>query len=130
MLIYVWTRFEKGIWLPTNRVKAKIGFLGLLSRAKVSMKDDILGIISNYFEVHIMSKMFGDTNLATIFFSAMRREIRVIYLVIYWLKKRKRNNVLMSEVEPVDLMIGVPLIPSSYVWFKMNRTYTRDRSHT
>ena len=64
-------RFDKGIWLPTKRAKAKIGLHGFISRTKVIMKEDILGIISKYLEGYSMSNMFGDTNPSNKFFSAI-----------------------------------------------------------
>ena len=64
-------RFDKGIWLPTKRAKAKIGFHGFISRTKVRMKDDILVIINQHLEGHITLNMFRDTKTTTTFFSAM-----------------------------------------------------------
>ena len=60
----------------------------------------------------------------------MWRQTRETYLVIYWFyQKRKRNNGLMSEVDPVALVIGVQLILGGCVWFNRNHTYMRARGH-
>ena len=64
-------RFDKGIWLPTKRAKAKIGFHGFVNRTKVITKEDILGIIGQYLEGHITSNMFGGTKPTITFFSVM-----------------------------------------------------------
>ena len=62
MFTPVWKTFNKGIHPSTKKVKERIGIHGFISMEKVRTEEDIMGIISKYIEVHIMSNILDIPN--------------------------------------------------------------------
>jgi hypothetical protein len=79
-------------WFVIERIKTKIAVIRIKCGANIGTVNDFTGVVRKDLESHGMTNMFSDTNPTTASLARVRREIRVINLVIDRLVPPKKTT--------------------------------------